>query len=154
MLMKNDMKIIEVLKENCRMPAKEISRRTGIPISTVCNRIGVLERDGVIKKYRAVVDNQKMGKDVEAFIRIDVSRDPDDVIEKLIHRPEVEECYVVSGSIEILLKVAMASVEDLNALLSGIKSKNILKMSTQIILKNVEKRKAPDFTGAGIGDRT
>lgn len=138
-MQKNDAKILDLLKENCRMPAKEISRRTGIPISTVCSRINSLEKSGVIRKYRAVVDNRKLGKDVEAFIRINVSKDPDEIINKFINRPEVEECYVVSGSMEVLLKVAVASMDELDRMLSGLKSGKILKITTQIILRNVER---------------
>lgn len=136
---KKDEKIIEILKDNCRMPAKEISRRTGIPITTVCNRVRALERDGIIKKYQAVVDNQKIGKGIEAFIRIDVKRDPEEIVSKFASRPEVEECYVISGSVEVMLKVAMPSVAELHDFVAKLKSRNIQKINTQVILKNVER---------------
>lgn len=134
------MKIVEMLKENCRAPAKEISMKTGIPITTVCNRIRKLESEGVVKKYTAVLDNSKAGKPIEAFIRVDVGRNPDKLIEKFIDRPEVEECYVVSGSIEVLLKVAMPNMESLNSLLNELNTKNVIKVSMQMILKKAEKR--------------
>jgi Lrp/AsnC family leucine-responsive transcriptional regulator len=143
MMNKKDMKIIEMLKENCRTPAKEIGRRTGIPITTVCNRMRALERDGIIKNYRAVIDNRKIGKGVEAFIRIDVKRDPEEIVNKFAGRPEVEECYVVSGSVEVMLKVAMPSVDELHDFVAGLKSKNIQKINTQVILRNVERAKNP-----------
>lgn len=141
------MKILEMMKENCRMPAKEISRSTGIPITTVCNRIKSLEKEGVIKKYRAVVDNRKIGKGIEAFIRIDVKRDPEEIVNRFSAMPEVEECYVVSGSIEVWMKVAMPSVRELHNFVAGLKSKNIQKVNTQVILKNVEKPRNRFFSG-------
>jgi len=144
---KKDSKIIEMLKENCRMPAKEISRRTGIPITTVCNRVKALEKSGIIKKYQAVVDNTKLGKGIEAFVRIDMKKDPDEIVSQFANRPEVEECYVVSGSIEVWMKVAMPSVADLHRFVASLKSKNINKVSTQVILRNVDKAKAPAFMG-------
>ena len=143
MMNKKDAKIIELLKDNCRLPAKEISRRTGIPITTVCNRMRSLEREGVVRKYSAVIDNRKIGKAVEAFIRIDVKRDPDDIVSRFANRPEVEECYVVSGSVEVMLKVAMPSMDDLHRFVAGLKSRNIQKINTQVILKNVERSPSP-----------
>lgn len=134
------MKIMEMLKENCRAPAKEISMKTGIPITTVCNRIRRLESEGVVKKYTAVLDNSKTGRPIEAFIRIDVGRNPDKLIEKFIDRPEVEECYVVTGSIEVLMKVAMPNMEALNGLLNELNTKNVIKVGMQMILKKAEKR--------------
>lgn len=147
MMDKKDMQIIEMLKENCRMPSKEISRRTGIPITTVCNRVKALERDGVVRKYRAVINNEKIGKNVEAFIRIDVKRDPDEIVSRFSAMPEVEECYVVSGSIEVWMKVAMPSVRDLHNFVAGLKSKNIQKVNTQVILKSVDKPRNRFFSG-------
>lgn len=139
------MKIIEMLKENCRMPSKEISRMTGIPITTVCNRVKALERDGVVRKYKAVINNEKIGKGIEAFIRIDVKRDPEEIVSRFSAMPEVEECYVVSGSIEVWMKVAMPSVRELHDFVAGLKSKNIQKVNTQVILKSVEKARTRFF---------
>jgi DNA-binding Lrp family transcriptional regulator len=99
-----------------------------------------LENDGVVRKYTAVLDNSKAGRPVEAFIRVDVGRDPDKLIEKFIDRPEVEECYVVTGSIEVMFKVAVPDMAALNKLVSELNTKNVLKVSMQMILKKAEKR--------------
>jgi len=139
MLQKNDMKILEMMKENCRAPAKEIGQKTGIPITTICNRIRKMESEGVIRKYRAVVDNNKVGNPVEAFIRIDVGRNPEKLVEQLINRPEVEECYVVSGSIEVLLKAAFSDMKKMHDFISALNSRNIVKITAQVILRNVDK---------------
>ena len=68
MLDNKDLAIIEVLKHNSNFSTQQISKKTGIPISTVHNRIRKLEKSGIIKEYTILLDNKKIGKPIAASI--------------------------------------------------------------------------------------
>ena len=63
-----DLKILRLLQEDAKIPAKEISRRIGSPITTVYSRIKKLEEAGVITGYRPILDAGALGRPTTAFI--------------------------------------------------------------------------------------
>lgn len=67
-----DRKIIQILEKNARTPFTEIAERLKVSESTIRNRVSVLERDGVIKKYTIVVDPIKIGLNTVAIVGLDV----------------------------------------------------------------------------------
>ena len=73
MLTKKDEIILSLLKENSKFSSREMSDKTGIPITTIHNRIKRLEEEGIIRQYTAVLDSKKLGKTIQAFIQITVT---------------------------------------------------------------------------------
>lgn len=142
MVNQKDLQILEILKMNCKLPSREISRLTGLPITTIHNRIKKMEKEGIIKSYAVNVDDAKIGKDVQAFIQIRLKpASPDSVTNKLAHMREINEIYVISGSTDLLVKVATKDVDTLqNFLINKLsKMKNIERTTTSVILKKVDK---------------
>ena len=140
MLSKKDIKILDILKRDCKLSTREISEKTGIPITTIHNRIKKLEKDGVIKYYKAVIDNKKIGRDVLAFIQLSTNyRNQEEVAKKISNMPEVEECYILTGTTDVLIKVATTDVDQVNNLIiNGIRNiKGVQKTLTSIVLKEV-----------------
>ena len=72
MLSENDVKILSLLKKNAKLSSREISEKTSIPVTTVHNKIKKMEKEGVIKGYRAVLDKKKLGHHIHALIHITV----------------------------------------------------------------------------------
>src|SRR5687768_8166682 len=110
MLKEKDRMILDNLKRNCKLTTKQISEKTGLPITTVHNRIKRLEKEGIILGYTTIVDESKIGKKLRAFIQISVNYNPgtgkhvsqEELAKKLYKLPEVQECYIMTGSIDIL----------------------------------------------------
>jgi len=108
-----DKTILRLLQEDSKISAKEISKETGSPINTIYSRIKKLEDSGIIKGYKAILDDTKMGFSTTAFIlanadlsQVDLEKYPDYSISAEIHKfPQVQEVFVVSGSWDYLIKV-------------------------------------------------
>lgn len=132
--------ILNILKENCDISMKEISKRTGIPITTIHNRIKAMKKEGIIKCYRAIVDPKKLGYNVQAFVQIGVKGLDDEKIKKIASLPNVVECYVVSGPHNVILKVYAENVEALNNFIeSQLRSKEwIGEVIVEIVMNAVK----------------
>lgn len=110
-----DRRIIAALRENGRATFAELGRRVGLSASAVHERVGKLEATGVITGYHAVVNPSAVGLGVTALIGIhstDVAED-EDVAVSLGLLPEVESCYRVAGDESFVVKVRVATVDEL-----------------------------------------
>lgn len=106
--------ILEELQKNARLPAVEIARRVGLSAPAVAERIQKLEELGIIKRYQTVLDLDKMGLTIRAFIMFKANRSKHDELIKLVEEiPELIEWHTVTGNYTILLKLAVASSERL-----------------------------------------
>ncbi len=122
MISEKDRKIIILLQENGKYTTREISEKTGMPITTVHNRIKKLEQDGIIKGYTVQLNKKKLGKGIQAFINITVTYalsdgtilDQEELARKILRMPEVDEAHVMTGTTDVLVKVSVADVEELN----------------------------------------
>jgi len=65
-----DLQILELLQKNCRSTARKIAEEVGSPITTVYAKIKRMERMGLIKGYKAVIDAEKLGIGTTAFILV------------------------------------------------------------------------------------
>lgn len=122
MIDKKDMKILEILKENSKLTTSQIYKKTNIPITTVHNRIKKLESIGVIKNFTININYSKINKPILAFILVTVNYnlasgkkiDQEDLAKKIKLLEGSEESFIVSGETDIILKVRVSSIEELN----------------------------------------
>jgi len=132
-----DAKIIEALEENARLGIKQIARKTSIPVTTVFNRIKSLEEKGIIEGYKALINRKKLGKDIEAFILVNIAYNysQEDFAAELCKLPEVDECYVISGATNILIKVSAKDIDSLNEfIIEHLKKRGVENITTYIII--------------------
>ncbi|HUS78109.1 MAG TPA: Lrp/AsnC family transcriptional regulator [Patescibacteria group bacterium] len=114
-----DRKIIELLQEDAKMSAKEISGITGRPITTIYSRIKKLEESGVIKGYKATLDARKLDLSTTAFVlatadisKIDLKKYPNYSLGSEIAKfPQVQEVFLISGNWDYLIKIKERSTE-------------------------------------------
>ncbi len=117
-----DYRILKVLKENSKLSYRMTAKKLLLPVTTVHHRIRRLEKLGIIKGYKAIVDSKKLGNGICAYILIktdynalkEVKLSQQDLALKLKHKPEVEEVAMITGFKDIILKVRTKSVEELN----------------------------------------
>ncbi|MDO4952594.1 MAG: Lrp/AsnC family transcriptional regulator [Synergistaceae bacterium] len=111
--------IVKILQEDARISFNELARRTGLSSPAVADRVRKLERAGIITGYSAVVNPLKVGYSIMAFIRLNSSAaylaKADDIAQTL---PEVLECHHLTGSDGVMLKVVVASVSDLESIVT------------------------------------
>jgi len=104
--------ILEILEKDARTTPEEIARMLGMTPRTVKGEIRKLEKDGVILKYKTVI-NKEMAKDESADVRalIEVKLTPqknmgfDHLAERIYRFPEVTSCYLMSGTYDLLVVV-------------------------------------------------
>lgn len=111
-----DMHILEVLKKNSHLSIGKISRKTGIPVATVHNRIKKLSNAGVIKCYTIEIDPAKLGKKMVAYVMVKATRKSDHsmLLHKIIKHELVEEGAMVTGEFDLIFKVRVKDMDDLN----------------------------------------
>jgi len=104
-----DDRILRELTKDGRISNTELAERVGLSASACLRRVQELERIGVIKGYRAVLDRDAMGAGFVAYIAVglsDHSKASQEAFEKSISRaPQVRECHNITGAIEYMLRV-------------------------------------------------
>jgi len=141
-----DIQIIEILKSNARLTIKEIAKKVKLPITTVHNRIKKLELNSIIKNFTINLNYQELGKPLLALILVTVNYnvvtghkiDQAEIARKIKHLEGTEEVSIVTGDTDIILKVRMSSVDELNKYITE-KLRNIEgidKTKTMLVLNN------------------
>lgn len=110
-----DKKLLGLLQEDTKKTTKELSMVLNLSVTAVYERIKKLEREGVIKKYVALLDAKKVQKAFVVFCHIKLVQHTKDFIttfeNEVMQLNEVLECFHVSGDYDYILKVAVQDME-------------------------------------------
>ena len=112
-----DWRLLALLQQDARITNVELANKVGLSPSPCLNRVRALEEAGYIARYVTLLDPQRVGLKVSVFIQVTLEKQIEpalEVFEKAIRdRPEVMECYLMTGEADYLLRVV---VPDLQAL--------------------------------------
>ncbi len=107
-------KILQALERDGRISNLDLAEQVGLSPSACLRRVQDLERRGVIKGYRAVLDRDQMGAGFAAYVTVglsDHSKASQEAFERSIGRArEVRECHNITGAVEYLLRVECADL--------------------------------------------
>ena len=107
-------RLLEELQRDARLSLAELGRRVGLSSPAVAERLQRLERDGVIRGYRAEVDPRALGFALSVIIRVRPSPGQlRNVAELAVQTPEVVECHRVTGEDCYFAKAHVRDVEHL-----------------------------------------
>jgi Lrp/AsnC family leucine-responsive transcriptional regulator len=113
-LNKTDRNILTILQSNGRLSYAEIARRVGLSTTPCIERIKRLEREGIITGYTALLDPSKVGAELLVFVQIRLARTSQAIFEEfkaaIIQLAEVQECHLVSGNFDYLIKARVADM--------------------------------------------
>lgn len=117
---KKDEKILEILKSDSSLTTRQIAKKTAIPITTIHNRIRKLKKDEIIKQYTIKLDHKKLGKHFLALVLVSCDykvlrekhKDQHDLVHEMARLPEVEHVEIVTGSVDMVLRVRTKDVEE------------------------------------------
>ena len=111
-----DKKIIKILKNNSKATLQKISDQINLSIAPTARRINQLEAKGIIKNYTVNIDENSLGYKFPAFIFISLERQQsknfDKFEEKILSFPEVVECWLMTGTKDYLIRIAVNDVEE------------------------------------------
>ncbi|MBK4214722.1 Lrp/AsnC family transcriptional regulator [Paracoccus caeni] len=102
-------KILAELVANARIPISELARKVGLSKTPVAARIRQMEEMGLITGYRAILSPLKLGLTHVTYMQIRLGDTRQKALEQFNAEvrkiPEVEECYMIAGGFDYLLKV-------------------------------------------------
>lgn len=108
-----DRKIIGHLRMNGRMPNNELAGKVGLSASACLRRVRLLEERGAIRGYAAIVSEAAAGDGVVAIVRITLDKQTEDYLNRFEQavrmHPEIEECYLMTGDADYILRATAAS---------------------------------------------
>ncbi len=138
-----DWDILEELKKNSKLSEQKLARKTGIPMTTVHNRIKKLREAGVIETFTLRLNYAKLGKPITAFVLLKTihGADQKELLVQISKIPNVYEVAMVTGEFDLLFKARVASMEELNKIVvQGLrKQKNVGETVTMVCYEIVEK---------------
>jgi DNA-binding Lrp family transcriptional regulator len=117
-----DLELLDELQKDCRQSLKKIARKLNMSITTVYDRMKKLEKEGIIKGYKAIIDPEKTDNAMTAFIFVKIEYFSPDSEEPLSQReiakrismlPGVSDVYIVPGDWDLLIKVRGKNIKDL-----------------------------------------
>ncbi|WP_419798069.1 MAG: Lrp/AsnC family transcriptional regulator [Terasakiella sp.] len=110
-----DVQIIRVLQENGRLSNQELSEKVNLSPSPCLRRLRLLEKQGVIKGYTALVDQKAYGLPLTVFIQVRLERHNTEAVRTFEHRvkmiPEIMDCYITTGGSDYLLRVVCQNLD-------------------------------------------
>ncbi len=111
-----DRKILSAIQENAKISINDLADRVGLSPSPCARRVKILEEAGVIRRYTAIIDQEKVGFPINAFASIKLERQRQDDLDRFAKKvsgwPEVADCYLMTGQRDYLMRIV---VRDLRA---------------------------------------
>jgi len=135
-----DRSILQELNVDARKSHREIAQRLKVSPTTVSARVARLERDGVIKGYVPLLDDEQLGFDLAATIGIRILKGKlREVEERLARDPRAYAIYDVTGDIDALLIGRFRDRRDLDRFVKrALQDPYIERTNTQVVLNRVK----------------
>ncbi len=110
-----DWKILGLLQGDARVSNVELAKAIGLSPSPCLNRVRALEEAGYISRYVTLLDALRVGLKVSVFIQVTLERQIESALERFENairsRPEVMECYLMTGDADYLIRVVVADIQ-------------------------------------------
>jgi DNA-binding Lrp family transcriptional regulator len=139
-----DWKILGLLQGDARMSNVELAKAVGLSPSPCLNRVRALEEAGYISRYVTLLDALRVGLKVSVFIQVTLERQIESALERFENairtRPEVMECYLMTGDADYLIRVVVADIQVLEEFILKFLSKlpGVGNIKSSFALKQVK----------------
>jgi DNA-binding Lrp family transcriptional regulator len=106
-----DRRIIDVLRADGRITNADLAEKVGLSPSSCLRRVRLLEEDGTIRGYAALINDREAVSDTVVIVQISLERQTDEYLrrfEKAASQcPDIRECYLMTGVSDYLLRVSV-----------------------------------------------
>ena len=139
-----DRKILAILRTEGRIAVTDLARRVGLSKTPCQNRMKRLQADGFVTGFRAVLDPAKVGRENVAFVevRLNDTREPALTAfnAAVCAVPEIEQCHMIAGAFDYLLKVRTKGMADYRRVLGEVISTlpHVEQTSTHVSMQAVK----------------
>jgi Lrp/AsnC family leucine-responsive transcriptional regulator len=144
-----DLKIMRRLTVDGRLSISDLAQSVGLSQTPTANRVRRLEQDGLIKEYRAVLDETRLGGAMTAFTWISLTDQAAESLanfeELMATSPQVMECYLMTGDADYLARIAVDSLEEFEEFLTAriSKSKAVASIRSSFALRAFHRNHQP-----------
>jgi DNA-binding Lrp family transcriptional regulator len=139
-----DWKILKELQRDGRITNVELAGRIGLSPPPTLRRVQALEQSGYITGYRALLDRERLGYEVEMIVLVGLKSQATTEIAEFERRikgwPVVRECYAVQGMADFILKCVARDLLALQSFVLGALSKapNVDSVKTSLVLRTAK----------------
>ncbi len=116
-----DQAILRILSIEGRITFTELANRIGLTKTPCQTRVHRLEKEGYIRSYRAQIDPSMMGRRHVAFVQVSLTDTRDAALKAfnaaVARLPEVEQCHMIAGGFDYLLKIRTSDIQGYRAVL-------------------------------------
>ena len=110
-----DRKLLMLLQQDSTKTTKELSAKLSLSVTAIYERVKKLEREGIINKYVAILDQKKVEKSFVVFCHLKLIQHTKEYLtrfeQEVVKLEEVLECYHVSGDYDYILKIYVKDME-------------------------------------------
>ncbi len=137
-----DQEILNILQRDGRITNAELATRVGLTPGPTLARVGKLEAGGYIRGYVALVDRDRVGLPVTAFVSVILKTHGNAVAREFLAQmaalPEVLECHHIAGDEDYLLKVVAANPADYESFVLNklMEISDVQRIKTTIVLSS------------------
>lgn len=139
-----DLKILRCLRDDGRMSITDLARRVGLSKTPCQARVKRLRQSGVIRGFRAVIDPARLGQEHVCFVEVRLTDTTEAALgafnAAVAALPEIEECHMIAGAFDYLLKVRSANIADYRRVLGEAISTlpHVAGTSTHVSMQSVK----------------
>ena len=132
--------LLDILVDNSRLSLRQIAKKSNVSVATVMHHVKKLEKDGVIKKYSAKLDYEKLGYDVEVMIEIRISKGKLFEVEKRIAvHPNVFAVYDITGAFDAVVLARFPTRRQMDNFLKKLQTYEFVERTeTKLILNTIK----------------
>tara|TARA_R110000787_G_scaffold3540_2_gene13790 strand:- start:2937 stop:3395 length:459 start_codon:yes stop_codon:yes gene_type:complete len=111
-----DKKLLTLLQCDSKQTSKQLSLQLNLSVTAIYERIKKLEKEGVIKKYVALIDKEKINKSFLVFCHVKLIQHSKEFLshfeKEILKLDEVSECFHVSGDYDYILKIHVSDMKE------------------------------------------
>ncbi|WP_210405469.1 Lrp/AsnC family transcriptional regulator [Rhodophyticola sp. CCM32] len=139
-----DMKILQLLSTEGRIPITDLARKVGLSKSPCQVRVKRLQAQGYILGFRAVLNPAKLNRDHVAFVELRLAETTEAALgafNAAVHKvPEIEQCHMIAGAFDYLLKVRTRDMRSYRRVLGEVISAlpHVASSSTHVSMEAVK----------------
>jgi DNA-binding Lrp family transcriptional regulator len=153
-----DRKLMHILQVDSSLSREELASKVGLSDSQVARRRAALEKEGIIQRFRAVIDPRSVGLSVIAFVHVKLhghSKGNSKRFADLINRaPSVLEGHALTGDFDYVLKIAVRDLTGLQKLINDVllASTVVDRVRSEIVLETLRDDHVLDVSYASTGE--
>lgn len=121
---RTDRRILELLQSDGRITNTELAQRTGIPPTSMSDRVKRLQKQGYILGYSARLDPHRLGLELLVFVEVSLDKTTPDAFDKFSravrNAPEILECHMVAGGFDYLVKARVTDMAHYRSFLGDV----------------------------------